>query len=244
MTAPDDELETSRRFEAAQRPRDAATLVIVRRDGVEPRVLLGKRHSGHAFMPDKFVFPGGRLDRADCRMQALSDLDRDCLARLLSRMRGTASASRARGLALAAIRETFEEVGLIVGTAASMLQRAPSRPWQEFLATGHMPELRGLRFFMRAITPPGRTRRFDTRFFLADAAHIGNLDRPHHGGSGELLESAWFTFGEALRLDLPSVTRDVLERLSQRIVAGGWPQPQDPVPFQYQRRGQWQLDLI
>ncbi|HUF44051.1 MAG TPA: NUDIX hydrolase, partial [Aestuariivirgaceae bacterium] len=48
----------------AIRPRDAATLIILRRDGAKTRVLMGKRHSDHAFMPGKYVFPGGRVDAA------------------------------------------------------------------------------------------------------------------------------------------------------------------------------------
>ena len=52
------------------RPKDAATLILVDRGGQVPKVLLGKRHQGHKFMPGKFVFPGGRVDPADRRMPA------------------------------------------------------------------------------------------------------------------------------------------------------------------------------
>ena len=93
----------------AVRPRDAATLILVRRDGTEPKILMGKRSAGHAFMPNKFVFPGGKVDAADSRLRPPGDLHPQVLARL---MKGC-SQSRARGLAMAAIRETYEETGLI-----------------------------------------------------------------------------------------------------------------------------------
>src|SRR5512132_1324635 len=102
----------------ALRPRDAATLIIVRRDGMAtPRVLMGKRHASHAFMPNKYVFPGGRLDAADCRVRPSKDLHPATLAKLLARMRGKPTEARARGLAHAAVRETWEETGLLFGHA-------------------------------------------------------------------------------------------------------------------------------
>jgi 8-oxo-dGTP pyrophosphatase MutT (NUDIX family) len=225
------------------RPRDAATLIIVRRDDHVPRVLLGKRHGGHAFMPNKFVFPGGRLDAADCRMVFAADLAPPILAHLMSRMRDRPSPSRARGLALAAVRETFEEVGLIAGTPGTA-KRSSSPAWTEFTATGYLPSLSGLRFVARAITPPGRPRRFDSRFFLIDARAIANLDRPHHSGSGELLDVHWFPLAEALGLDLPSITRDILGRLKPVIDAGQWPDETFPVSFQFHRHRRWCIETL
>src|SRR5258708_7886916 len=87
------------------RPRDAATLILIRRDGSAPQVLMGRRHGGHDFMPDKWVFPGGRIDRSDFRAPHATPLRRDVAARLEK----TTSPSRARALAMAAVRETFEE---------------------------------------------------------------------------------------------------------------------------------------
>jgi 8-oxo-dGTP pyrophosphatase MutT (NUDIX family) len=228
---------------SADRPRDAATLIIVRRDGTMPRVLLGKRHGGHAFMPNKFVFPGGRLDAADCRMKVFADLAPAILAHLVARMRGRPSAARARGIALAAVRETFEEVGLIAGKPA-MAPRAASPAWSEFVATGHLPDLSGLRLIARAITPPGRARRFDSRFFLVDAKAIANLDRPHHSGSGELLDVHWFPLAEAMTLDLPAITRDILGRLQPVIETGRWPDETFPVSFHFHRHKRWCVETL
>jgi 8-oxo-dGTP pyrophosphatase MutT (NUDIX family) len=240
----DADLQSSQQLAKTQKPRDAATLIIVRRDGTTPRALLGRRHGGHAFMPNMYVFPGGRLDPADGRMTAAAGLPDAIEQRLLSRMRGGPRLARARGLAMAAVRETFEEVGLIIGRKSDSIGPAPSEEWRSFVRTGYLPDLSALRFVMRAITPPGRTRRFDTRFFIVDAAAVANLECPVHHGSGELLETQWLSFEDAAALELPRITRDVLERLAVVIGGGGWPQVSDPVPFQYQRHGRWHEDIL
>lgn len=220
-------------------PKDAATIVIVRRDGPRPRVLMGKRHAGHAFMPNKYVFPGGRVDLADCRLAAGRDLNPRVTDRLVARMRGRPSPARARGLAMAAVRETFEEVGLIVGLPHAGGLRTRSAAWRAFLDTGYAPDLEGLHYFARAITPPGRPRRFDTRFFVLDAEHVANADRPHGSASDELLDPYWVTFAEARELDLPRITADVLRRLESALERDGPLVPGAPVSFQYFRSGRW-----
>ncbi|MGE0854723.1 MAG: NUDIX hydrolase, partial [Hyphomicrobiaceae bacterium] len=157
------------------RPKDAATLVLVDRSGAEPRILMGRRRASEVFLPNKFVFPGGRLDRADWTAPAADALPERETERLLFDMKGRPSSERARALALTAVREMFEEAGLLLGCThptggGSALSRHPS--WIRFLRTGHLPALSGLTFFARAITPPARPRRYDTRFFMADAASI------------------------------------------------------------------------
>ena len=209
-------------------PKDAATLILVRRDGPSPRILMGQRHGGHAFMPNKYVFPGGRLDAADSRVKPVRDLEAATLTKLMARMRGRPSASRARGLAHAAVRETFEEAGLLYGR-------------QHIEAA---PDFSGLVFFMRAITPPGRTRRFDSRFFVADAEKISNLDAPHDVGVEELLTLSWFTVAETKNLDLPLITVDVLGRLKPWLDRGNLPGPDCPASFQYYRGKTWVEDSI
>src|SRR5690349_23019151 len=86
------------------RPKDAATLILVRRDGPEPRILMGQRSRGHVFMPDKWVFPGGRVDVADARAPAAVELRPDEARRLTQ---GNVK-RQARTFALTAVRETFE----------------------------------------------------------------------------------------------------------------------------------------
>ena len=186
------------------RPKDAATLLIVRTDAPagEARVLMGRRHRGHAYLPAKWVFPGGRIDRADFAVPAATEL-RPAVAALLER---TAPVRRARALACAAIRETFEETGLLLGRRAAPVRR--TGVWGPFLAAGALPDLAALDLIARAVTPPARTRRFDARFFMADAGALISLDPG--SGSGELDELAWFSWAEAAALDLPRITRGIL----------------------------------
>jgi len=210
------------------RPRDAATLLVIRRDGPVPRVLMGRRVRGHAFMPNKWVFPGGRIHASDYRVAAASDLDPDVAAPLTR----TCAAPRARALAATAIRETFEETGLILGLPGTAATR--SAEWKDFLATGHLPHLAPLRFVARAITPPARTRRFDARFFTVDAGHLVSVDPG--AGSGELDEIAWFDWAAALALDLPSITRAILTEVAAREAA-----PDRPIPYHRFDRGAHRL---
>src|SRR5712691_1056372 len=99
----------------AVRPRDAATLILLDRSGPKPKVLLGRRHHGLAFMPGKFVFPGGRVDLRDREMSVATPLDRRVEAKLMLKVQRP-SAAKAQALALAAIRETLEETGLLLGS--------------------------------------------------------------------------------------------------------------------------------
>lgn len=193
----------------AARPRDAATLIILRRDGPKPRVLMGRRAAGHDFMPDKWVFPGGRIDRSDFRAPYDGDLRPDVAHKLDQQ----SPSGRGRALALTAIRETFEEAGLLLGRPGPA--RPTVGPWREFLAHGVVPDLSGLDFIARAITPPMVPKRFDARFFMAEADTLHSLER--QPDCGELDEIAWVDLDEALALDLPSVTRFVLREVPQRL---------------------------
>src|SRR3954447_18971226 len=96
------------------RPKDAATLILIDRSDRVPKVLLGKRHERHKFMPGKFVFPGGGVDPSDKRMPVATALEPHAEANLMKHLQ-RASAAKARPFALAAIRETFEETGLVLG---------------------------------------------------------------------------------------------------------------------------------
>ena len=108
----------------ALRPRDAATLIIVDSSSGEPRVLLGRRRLDMVFMPGRYVFPGGRVDPADKQIDVEEDLRPRDLEKLMVAMKGTPSQARARALALAAVRETFEEAGLLIGTPLGAGRRA------------------------------------------------------------------------------------------------------------------------
>lgn len=228
----------------ALRPRDAATLIMLRGKGDATKVLMGKRHGGHKFMPNKFVFPGGRVDFADCRHMPASDLHPKVAAKLLTQMRGRPSPGRARGLAMAAVRETFEETGFIIGDKAVAATPSRAQPWRDFAATGYMPCLDGIRFFARAITPPGRPRRFDTRFFTVLADHVSNIDDPVVIESNELLDPYWLTIDEAKELDLPWITTQILDRLATAIAKPGQLEPGAPVTFQRMIGKNWHYETI
>ncbi len=207
------------------RPRDASSLIILRREGDEPRVLMGKRHSRHAFMPNKFVFPGGRVDPGDGRARSADELSAVSMEKLL---KSKISPTRAKGLAMAAVRETFEETGVVIGKTSPSRQATKSAHWRPFYATGHLPQIGALRFIFHAITPPQRTRRFDTRFFLLFADETEAPIPQELGGSGELTELAWIGLSRTSELDLPSITGTVLREVAARAKEPDAPRP---VPF-------------
>jgi 8-oxo-dGTP pyrophosphatase MutT (NUDIX family) len=199
-----------------RKPKDAATLILLRGDR-HPEVLMGRRAPGHVFMASKWVFPGGRIERSDFTAADAGDLAPDAL-RLLTR---ETDARRARALAMAAVRETFEETGLILGHPAPSASVAG--PWREYRAAGALPDLSVLTYVARAITPPGRTRRFDARFFLAPVESL--LHPEPTAGSGELDEIAWLPLAAARTLDLPAITRFVLDEIAERRDGADRPRP-------------------
>jgi 8-oxo-dGTP pyrophosphatase MutT (NUDIX family) len=222
------------------RPKDAATLILVDRSGTVPKVLLGKRHTRHKFMPGKFVFPGGGVDPSDKRMPCASPLDPQAEMRLMQRFH-KASPARARALALAAVRETFEETGLLLGTRAEAAT-VPEGPWSAFAQHSVLPDLHNIHFIGRAITPPGRPRRFDARFFTMDASAIAHRIDGITGPEAELVELVWMSLAEAKQLDMPAVTGVMLEELDARIADGFGHDL--PVPFYRMIRGSFLRELL
>ncbi|WP_374730366.1 NUDIX hydrolase [Salinarimonas sp.] len=218
-----------------QRPRDAATLIVIDRSEPVPRLLMGRRHDGHKFMPGKFVFPGGRIDATDRRMVAAGMLD-DRTDDALSARTTRPSSARNRALALAAIRETYEETGLMLG---SKDYGAPELeiegPWADFVREGVYPELDVLQFIARAITPPRRPKRFDTRFFAVDREAIAHEVEGVVGPDSELVDLQWVSIDDARALDLPTITTVVLDELTARIDKGF--SPMLPVPYYHMVRG-------
>src|SRR5260221_9099175 len=93
------------------RPKDAATLILIDRSGDKPKVLVGKRHDNVVFMPGKYVFPGGRVDKSDNRVPVAAPITKELEANLLKGSPKIA-ASRARALAVAPIRGDWEETRL------------------------------------------------------------------------------------------------------------------------------------
>ena len=204
--------------------RDAATVLLIRRDGENgPSILMGQRGAGAVFMPNKYVFPGGALDGADAGVTLASRIGATCAARLAL----DAPSGLAAPLAVAAIRELWEETGLVLGTAGAWSTPVPG-DWQGFAATGHLPAAAPLNFVFRAITPPGRPRRFDARFFLADAAHVMGDPDDFSQASDELSHLHWVSLREARKLNLPFITEVVLGEVASLAERDG---PPASVPF-------------
>ncbi len=215
--------------EPTAEPRPASTVLLVRRAAGVPSVLMGQRGAAAVFMPSKYVFPGGGLDPGDTVAELATALDATCLARIDQR----AVAGLGPALAAAAVRELWEETGLILGERALWSGPAPDG-WHSFAALGYRPDAAALRFLFRAITPPGRPRRFDARFFLADAAHlVGDPDDFTHA-SDELSHLHWVALSEARKLNLPFITEVVLAELGELLTGvpddAPLPVPQS-VPF-------------
>ena len=219
------------------RPKEAATLIVVRA-GPKPTLLMGKRAASHRFMPNKFVFPGGRLDLIDQRLQVPGNLSRPVMDRLRKVTRKTVSDRKLRGLALAAIRETFEETGLIVGRPAYKPAMTTHSVWRDYLAHGVEPPLEHMDFIARAITPAYFTRRFDTRFFMIYDQFIFNDPEQISDASGELNELHWLTLNEARQLDIPAVTRWAIDLVEKRIQRSPAEQLEQSAPFVRFARGQ------
>ncbi|MBT3929539.1 MAG: NUDIX domain-containing protein [Rhodospirillaceae bacterium] len=192
-------------------------MVVWRRRRGTVEVLMGRRHRNHVFMPHAYVFPGGRVETSDGRLKPESDLPPDVQARL---ERAAANPTRARAIAAGAVRETWEETGLLIGILDGEVLR---------------PNLSGLDYFFRAITPPGRTRRFDARFFLVEATGAtGKL-----AGDGELLDLAFRTFDESRLLDVAGITRIAMAEAERHINNPPEPDPDRPVPLSRFLRGQY-----
>ncbi len=203
--------------------RDAASVIVLRRDGPAPRVLMGQRGTNAVFMPAKFVFPGGAVDPGDAAVPLAAALPELCARRLCE----DSAPGLAPALAAAAIRELWEEAGLIVGRPGTWTGPVP-QDWSGFAARGYVPDARALQFVFRAITPPGRPRRFDARFFLVDAGHLAGDPDDFSAASEELSHLQWVPLPEARRFDLPFITEVVLAEIAAR---GTDTAPPASVPF-------------
>lgn len=191
--------------------RDAATVILVRDAADDPKVLMGRRSPTAVFMPSAFVFPGGAVDRADARVELAEPLPQACAAALRAGRPGVSPET----LALAALRELFEETGLIIGSAGPWPR--PPAPWHGFAACGYRPTGAPLSYVFRAVTPPGHPRRFDARFFLADAASVAGDCADFSRASDELSDLAWIPLSRVPMLDTAFITQAVLADIAGRL---------------------------
>ena len=212
-------------------PKDAASLMLLRegRRGIE--VLMGQRHTRSPFMPDIYVFPGGKIEVDDWKVKPARALDTE----VCNKLRATAKCSvgKATALANAAIRETFEEVGLML--AGTTDQSFTSEPWAPFLDQSLAPDLGALRMIGRAITPTNSPHRFHARFLAAEASQTTGALRE----SDERADLGFRSIEEALALPIIDVTEEMLRRV-QSLGDGGLDfldKPQESVIFCSYRKG-------
>jgi 8-oxo-dGTP pyrophosphatase MutT (NUDIX family) len=223
------------------RPRNSATLILIDRSDPVPKVLLGRRHKRHRFLPGKFVFPGGRVERTDRLMPVSAPLHTRDTTRLMQGMKRP-SAAGAAAFALAAIRETYEETGIMLGTRRARTFAVPPGAWKAFGDARVMPDLSVVHFVARAITPPGRPRRFDSRFFAAEIDAIAGRAEGFVGPEAELVELVWLPLNEARRLDMPAITAVALEELQEWIATGM--SHDHPVPLYRMLRNRFVRDVL
>lgn len=188
---------------------------------------MGRRSSAHVFMPNKYVFPGGKTDASDRGIKTPHGLDDNAKASFVT-------AAKAATIALSAIRETYEETGLLIGLPSPF--QAKSQDWQIFTDLAHAPNLSALTYVARAITPPGLKRRYDTRFFACFRDHA--VVTAHSGGD-ELENLVWPTYGETKDLDLPNITRSILSDVFNRLTIDPTLQSSHEIPTYQQRYGKY-----
>jgi 8-oxo-dGTP pyrophosphatase MutT (NUDIX family) len=192
--------------------RDAATVIVVRDAASAPKVLMGQRGAQAAFMPGKFVFPGGAVDAEDARVPLAEAGAEPCLTRL----QDGATPGAAHALLAAAVRELWEETGQILGVPGTWPGQVPA-DWRGFADAGYLPSADGMAFVFRAVTPPGRPRRFDARFFAVDAGKLATDPDDFSGACEELAHLQWIPFDEVRRFDLPFITQVVLAEIAVKL---------------------------
>lgn len=203
--------------------RNAATVIVLRDRFEAPRILMGQRDAKAVFMPNKFVFPGGAVDAGDAEIPLAAPLPDLCATRLAE----DADPTLAHAIAVAAVRELWEETGLILGAKGGW-DMPPPPDWETFAATGHLPDASALQFSFRALTPPGRPRRFDARFFLVDADDIASDLDDFDAACDELSHLQWVPLSEARAFDMPFITEVVMAEVEARAKDRT---PPESVPF-------------
>ncbi|MGH6882046.1 MAG: NUDIX hydrolase [Hypericibacter sp.] len=210
------------------RPVDAAGIVLLR-DGAQggPEVLMGRRHGKAKFLPDIYVFPGGRVDPQD---RLPSGFEEHLAPGVETALRRAAPRKRPATYLRAAIRETFEETGLLIGAPGPRPAHRPqANIWRQFAERGLVPRFEAFDFICRAITPPGSHRRYNSRFFLGDgAAAQGQL-----AGDGELVDLAWRPVEAMASMNVVDVTEYVLAEAVRRWRRGHRPGAENPALFRY-----------
>ena len=217
------------------KPKNAATLLILKNISGEPFILMGRRHDAHKFMPGYYVFPGGKMDRCDYHAQFHAPLHPSDIE-LLSSEKSNFSDRHANALALCAIRETQEETGLLIGSTAHRKPNKSLLPaWKAFHEKDLLPNPSSLHYFARAITPTGHVKRFDTRFFLTLAENVSNIDEIHT--SNELLDLQWVNLFSPPSINILDITKQILQDTKDCITPNLALKHCHPVTLYYSAKG-------
>ena len=206
LTEKDKEMRT--KLGRAPRPRLAATIVLYRGTKSKPQILMGQRARGHDFMPSVYVFPGGRVDRAD----SFAPYTGEMMTRTHRILSKHYSSARTRAIILAAIRETFEETGLCLTQKTDGPIKNINHPsWDALRTQSLLADMSEIEIFGRAVTPPYRHKRFDTWFLLR------HVDKTTLSGqmvdSAELLNLGWYDLDNIAALKTARATDMMLHVL-------------------------------
>jgi len=216
------EIEKRRALKRAVRPRIASTIVLTHGPKDNPKILMGQRSSKHDFMPSVYVFPGGRVDRADSYADYVGDLS----PRSQRILEAAFTPRKARAVVLASVRETYEETSLFLGAKATTNRNINNPSYDAFRHAGLKPDLSGIEVFGRAITPPHRHKRFDAEL-------------PVIKDSAELLNVGWFTFKQMKTLDMQRATQMMLKVLEQYLASDT---PPKDIFYSHATRGKFNSD--
>jgi 8-oxo-dGTP pyrophosphatase MutT (NUDIX family) len=193
--------EAVRAKPAIVRPRDAASLILLRGQGRELELLAGRRPGHVRFMPGVWVFPGGAIDPEDKKPWGVETGGERLPPRLVR-------------CARAALRETWEEVGALVGRPSGGNPPAPPASHRltpieaAYAERGVAAAIDVLTYVGRAITPTPVFRRFNTRFFLADGSDV--VGEP--ASSDELEDVGWHPIARQPLAPFRDVTQFMLAR--------------------------------
>ncbi len=196
------EAERRAALKRAPRPRLASTIVLYTGSRQDPKILMGQRSPRNDFMPSVYVFPGGRVDRSD----SYAPFDGNLSPRTAHILEAAYAPRKARACVLAAIRETWEETGLMTGRPGTWTKNINDPSWDAFRQAGIMPDLSSIEVFGRAVTPPHRHKRYDTWFFIQKFEG----DPKQIGDSGELSNVGWYSWDDITSLDMQRATTMML----------------------------------
>ena len=230
----DVERDKRKELKRAPRPRIASTIVLTHGPKDTPRILMGQRSKRHDFMPSVYVFPGGRVDRGDSYV----DYEGDLSPRTETILEAAFPPRKARAVALASVRETYEETALLLGTPAETVRNHRDPSWDAFREAGLKPSLDGIEVFGRAVTPPHRHKRFDAWFFIK---HLDTPELPEIADSAELLNVGWFTFDEIWKLELQRATQMMLKVLERYM---SYDRPPHHIFYSHAKHGKFITDTF